>query len=158
MRTFLVGMNNPLSADPAFALFPHPPGCTGHRLYRMLHDHCGCSRSEYIRGFERVNVLESTDWSAAQARARREALRARLAGRRAVVLGAAPLVALGLRPAPVGRWTVLDDGLEYTCLAHPSGRCREYNSPDYRVAAGRLLAEEFRRGQSEESETCTSLT
>lgn len=156
MKTFLVGMNNPLSADPRLALFPLPVGCTGHRVWQMLHDHTGCTRKEYIDSFERVNVLESTVWSAAEARVSAVALRARLAGRRAVILGAAPLVALKLAPAAGGDWTRLEDGLEYACLAHPSGRCREYNSRDYRLMAGRLLAAEFRRMREEESAACTS--
>ena len=34
----IVGLDNPQSSDPRHALFPHPPGCAGHRLFKMMQE------------------------------------------------------------------------------------------------------------------------
>lgn len=36
MSVLLVGLDNPQSSDPRHALFPHPRGCAGHRLWKMM--------------------------------------------------------------------------------------------------------------------------
>jgi hypothetical protein len=57
-RPVLVGMNNPVSSDPAHALFPHPPGCTGYRLWEMLKTRIPhVTRREYLDAFDRRNVV-----------------------------------------------------------------------------------------------------
>lgn len=38
-----------------FALYPRPTGCAGHHLQRL----CGISASQYLRIFERTNVLDA---------------------------------------------------------------------------------------------------
>lgn len=144
-RPTLVGMNNPLSGDPEHALFPHPPGCTGHRIWSMLHDYRGVRRSEYTETFDRVNVLGDREWSASRARAAAAGMLQVLAGRQHVVLlGAAPVAALRVAPCLPGHWAQHRDpemsaAVRYTCLPHPSGRCRWYNDHDNRQLARELL-------------------
>ena len=152
-RPVLLAMNNPVSGDPEHALYPHPPGCAGHRLKEMFWESArdagvlpdaGAARREYLRVFDRRNVLSAREWSARDAREAGARLLPQLAGRTAVVLGVQTLAALGLPRPHWGcwiEWQQLGDPapIRYTALPHPSGRCREYNDPAMRRAAGLLL-------------------
>lgn len=159
-RPVLLAMNNPVSSNPAHALYPYPPGCAGHRVHEMLREEMARrgrphvpSRSEYLAAFDRRNVLSKPVWSQREARASgREVLRS-LSHRTVVVLGAQTLQALGLPRGPWGEWAEWDAGdllaprgdlsasVRYCLLPHPSGRCREYNYPRMRALAGRILAD-----------------
>lgn len=140
MRAVLIGMNNPLSSDPEHALYPHPPGCTGWRIWQMLMDRRpGVTRGQYLRAFERVNLVDGREWRAAEARARARELRGALRGRVVLVLGAAPRRALELPPLLVHPQEL--GGVTWRQLPHPSGRCRWYNEPEARATAAALLAE-----------------
>lgn len=147
MRSVLLGMNNPLSRRPEHALFPYPPGCTGHRIFEMLSTKIpDIYRKDYLDGFERVNMLTGS-WSMRRARERAPELVERFRGRTVVVLGQAPRLALGLPEQlvhPLDR-----DGVSWRQLPHPSGRNRWYNDPKNREIAASLLAELFLRGQRE---------
>lgn len=70
MKPILVGEANPYNGDPAYALWPDPPGASGDRLCRAI---LGLERGEYFRQFHRVNLCPRT-WSLLIARARAEAL------------------------------------------------------------------------------------
>lgn len=156
-RPVLVAMNNPVSSLPKYALYPLPEGCAGNRLWHMLadaaeRDGSSVSKSEYLRAFDRRNVLSQKTWS------RRDAV---LSGRRLadeltppssrsiVVLGIQTLDALGwrthTRPA-WGEWvpSLCERYPRFCLLPHPSGRCREYNDPEMRALAGRRLMELYR--------------
>jgi hypothetical protein len=138
-RPVLLAMNNPIAGDPRYALYPHPRGCAGERLFRMLAAEAYAAAElvtprQYVRAFDRRNVLPG------------------LAGRRVVVLGVQTLAALGWARGEWGVWLwsspgLLDDhlGTDYCCLPHPSGRCREYNDPTMVALAGRILLGEYRR-------------
>lgn len=140
-RPVLIGMNNPLSSDPRHALFPAPEGCTGHRIFMMLQSqNPGLSRADYLRVFDRRNLLQARAWDARAARGAAPALWAGLAGRRAVVLGSATRAALGLPRVPEVRWGE-DGGVWWCLLPHPSGRCLWYNDPAQRAVAALLLDE-----------------
>ena len=78
-------------------------------------------------------------------RAAAEKLVARLEGRTVIVLGAAVRDALRLPPVLVK--PVVDRGVVFRQLPHPSGRCRWYNDPKHRKVAGLLLEEEYERGR-----------
>lgn len=69
----LVGMQNPWSTDPRHALFPAPPGCTGERLWRALEDVGGHTRGDYLRAFERRNLVTGP-WDAEAAQREGERL------------------------------------------------------------------------------------
>jgi hypothetical protein len=135
-------MNNPLSDDPKLALYPLPPGCAGNRLWRLLHDRTGATKAEYVRGFERVNLVIG-EWDRVDARAAADEFIRVHQGRRAVILGASVRTAFRLPPVLVT--TVLHRGVYFRQLPHPSGRCRWYNDPKNRAVAGMLLEEELRR-------------
>lgn len=153
-RTVLLAMNNPISGEPEHALYPHPPGCAGHRLCDMLWEAAreagalpdfGVCKRVYLRRFDRRNLLSAREWSARDARAAAGQLLPQLLGRRVVVLGVGVLDAMRLsRPTDWGRW-VEEGGMSYTLLPHPSGRCREYNDPEMRRLAGRTLLTELTR-------------
>lgn len=172
-RPTLVGMNNPLSDRPEMALWPSPPGCTGWRIWKMLEDHGGVGPQDYVEAFDRVNILNSQEFSARRARAAAADLLRRLGGRtRVVVLGAAPLAALRLPPLQPGHWhqfwrvppapeptahgpkpidpeAMAARLIRYTCLPHPSGRCRWYNDHDNRRLARHLLWDLWTEWQDE---------
>lgn len=172
-RPVLLAMNNPLSRDPAHALFPYPALCTGHRLWRMLADFAAeldppvvVGAHDYLRVFDRRNLLSSRKWLQSDARRAGAELLPQLAGRRVVVLGVSTLAALGLSRLGWGEWGIdyadhkLGQGdlvrlanddpgspcpevplVRYCCLPHPSGRCREYNDPAMRELTSRTLWE-----------------
>lgn len=137
-RLVIVGMNNPHSERPDAALLPHPRGVAGHRLWKMLHDVCGMSRHEYCLRTERVNLVNATSWDhSAGAEAAGPLWRA-LEGRRALVLGATARALLWLPASSLGDWSVCR-GVRWASIAHPSGLCRQYNDPMYRLAVGLML-------------------
>ena len=128
----LVGESNPYGADPRYALYPDPPGCAG---YRLCHKVLGIDARDYLRAFERVNLLQGPRWSVPKARAAASALVQRTdggwsrpGGRPLVLLGRRVAAAFGLGDilpftrVPIGEWT-------FVLLPHPSGRCRAWNDP-----------------------------
>lgn len=125
MRTVLLGMNNPQGRE---ALLPDPPGCTGHRIWRMIHERTGCSQQEYMDAFDRRNVLEgSTVWDISRACAVAQYVWLSLSGRRVVILGQEVRRVMRLPAVRSLRWSV-SDGVEWCVIPHPSGLNRWYNS------------------------------
>src|SRR5262245_15085308 len=87
-RAVLLGMNNPLHKDPKYALFPHPANSTGYRIWQLLKSRLPeVTRWDYMNGFERVNLVNSTRWNEADAWAEAEHFPSRYRGRTIVVLG-----------------------------------------------------------------------
>lgn len=143
-RTVLLGMNNPLSVNPAYALWPDPPNCTGWRLWKLLQmRRPKVTADEYAEGFVRRNLVLALDWDRAAARARADELVEQLSGARVVVLGAPVRDALRLPPVLVE--PLEHRGVVFRQLPHPSGRCRWYNDPKNKAVAALLLDEEYRR-------------
>lgn len=153
MKLLLLGMNNPLSDDPEFDLFPYPEGSAGWRLWKMLPG--SVTRREYLKMFDRMNLLRSREWSQVDARAAAAAIVPKLRGRLVVVLGTQVRAALGLplvRPLERTR-TVLPTtpsgdaqvALDWLAIPHPSGRNRWYNEPGNRERTGAMLLELARR-------------
>lgn len=135
MRPLLVGESNPHSADPRHALYPHPPGCAGHRLMNIL----GLRRWEYMLLFDRANLLGcSPVWFPRAARERAAELLA--SDRKLILLGAKVAAAFGFCDGPFRSY----DG-RVLVLPHPSGRCRVWNDPGAaaraREAVARLVAD-----------------
>lgn len=125
-------MNNPYGADPAMALYPLPARSAGGRLQQMS----GLSRTEYLRVFDRRNVLTG-EWAAARAREASPALRTELQGRTVVLLGA-PVNSVmrgGTEHelAPSFRWTPDGHGGWMARIPHPSGLNHFYNDPLHRT-------------------------
>lgn len=135
-------MNNPVSSDPNHALYPWPPGCTGHRLLELIRTELPeFSREAYLGAFDRRNLIQSKEWRMAEAREAGAALRIQLVEQRAVfvALGVATASALGLDMSH-GQWLPTKMGGQATWLPHPSGRNLWYNIQDNRRLAARLLA------------------
>jgi hypothetical protein len=131
-------MNNPVSLDPKYALYPLPVGCAGYRLYEMLREADPSVRMhDYVHRFERINLV-SGPWDVGRARSRAEELRPSLAGVHVVLLGRPVAWAFEVDP----RCSVcnFDDDAIFHLLPHPSGRNLLYNDPGRRRAAGELLA------------------
>lgn len=125
----ILGMNNPISSDPRHALYPHPPGCTGHRLWRFS----GLDQDVYLTAFERRNVLDGRAWSMPEARKVQPRLREEFQGRTVVILGQ-PVNSIirGGTPhelAPAFSWTPDGHGGWHAKVPHPSGLNHFYNDP-----------------------------
>jgi len=121
MKPMLIGMNNPQGNKP---LVPYPSNCTGYRLWKMLESKTGAFRIDYMKSFERLNLVDGHVWSARAAAASREAVLTRLRGRTAVLLGRAVWQALALPPTAAGVPVCLvnaDDTSRWFYLPHPSG-------------------------------------
>lgn len=139
-------MNNPHSDHPGAALFPHPVGVAGHRLWEMVHAICGVTRAEYCRLIDRRNVLNARQWDLLAAAEALQDMEVVLQGRRVVVLGATVRNLLRLPATTLGRWQ-RSPRFEWCYLPHPSGLCRDYNDPLVRLIAGLIIEEEMERAR-----------
>lgn len=144
-RPLIVGMNDPYSSDPSRALWPDPPGCSGHRLWRLVNEYCGMALDEYVAAFDRRNLCRGRQWTAIEARAEGARLAAEAEGC-VVMLGREVRHAIGMHDAAAPcSWTATyrdGAGVKATWwyLPHPSGRCHWYNYAANRRAAGALLS------------------
>lgn len=139
-RPVLVGMNNPVSSEPEHALYPYPPGCTGHRLLEMLQSRVpNATRGEYLRRFDRRNVvsLKVFDRKMAADGARKLDFEFFASGRTVVLLGADTVAAFAIprlliHPQIIG-------GTTYRQIPHPSGRNLWYNDEQNKLLVSMLL-------------------
>jgi hypothetical protein len=135
LRPIIIGMNNPISDVPEHALWPDPPNCAGWRLQQMS----GLSKHEYLRAFERRNLLIGP-WLYVRAVKAANDMRPELAGRRVVLLGAEVRRAFGFKDNAQHGTTDLFSTTWYF-LPHPSGRNLWYNDPANVKVAETLLKE-----------------
>lgn len=109
----------------------------------MVHDVSGITRNEWVAATRRVNLLDvpvlPRDYRGA-ARRRGRLLQAWAAHRTVVLLGREVARAVG-HESPNFVWAADRD---WVSVPHPSGRCRDYNDPAVRAAAGLLLADVLR--------------
>lgn len=149
-RPVLIGMNNPLSSDPRYALAPYPSRVAGHRLWQMLNEVSGVGRAQYMRAFDRRNVLSSRTWDVHEARRESDGLLETLAGRKVCILGRDTLNALYLRgTVPPLQWH--HDGtydLMWCYIPHPSGLNLWYNDDLHRIAVGLRLEQLYEESTS----------
>jgi hypothetical protein len=123
MKPLLVGESNPYGANPEFALYPAPRGCSGDRLCRLV---LRMDPDAYLDAFERVNLCAGK-WSMKAARARAGELLASRAAGVTVLLGARVCNAFGLAFVP---FSVVPGGDQVVAiLPHPSGLSRAWNEP-----------------------------
>ncbi len=116
MKPLLVGESNPYGADPYYALYPAPDGCSGHRLCCLI---LGMSRKSYLEAFDRVNLCDGP-WSLPEARERAvQILTERIGECKLILCGQKVCTAFGVPFAP---FTVADEIM--LRLPHPSGLCR----------------------------------
>lgn len=129
-RPILVGEVNPYSSAPEYALWHEPRGASGDRLCRQVF---GLDGDAYEREFHRVNLCAGK-WSLRVARQAAEAIESH-DGRVLVLLGRKVWSAFGFDRNDGGTITQpftakFAMGNAFAFLPHPSGRCREWNSPD----------------------------
>lgn len=145
MKPLLLGMNNPLSDEPEFDLFPYPQGSAGWRLWKMLPE--GTTRRDYLDAFDRLNLLRAREWNMAAARTAAGLLGPALAGRRVVLLGTQVRAALGFAATEPFVWhKCVIPPFKWAAMPHPSGRNLWYNQPTNKAAAAAFLLELFKGG------------
>lgn len=136
----LVGEDNPLSAEPEFALYCYPPGCAGYRLRRIL----GLPQHQYL-ALHRTNLCASSGWSLREARRRAQLLVADPSApwRVMVMLGRKVADAFGYdRPFFTHGIAPRTDGeMVLVSLPHPSGRNTCWNNGKLVLRAREILRE-----------------
>jgi hypothetical protein len=138
-------MNNPVSSKPEHALFPYPPGCTGHRIFEMLKSRVpDVTRHDYLDRFERRNLVPYKVYDKKMAREHAAKIEHELfgSGRSVVLFGADVAGAFGhprllLHPQVIG-------GVTWRQVPHPSGRNLWFNLPTNRDLVAMLLEELYR--------------
>lgn len=145
-RPILLGMNSPQSEDPDKALWPWNWACAGGRLLKMIQEEAARRGIEYfppewyVRGFDRINVLDRKEWDPALARAAAPLVHERVAGRTVVVCGRQVQRVMDYQRLPWLQWNPPMDEVRYCLIPHPSGLTHYYNDPVNRAAVGgRLL-------------------
>lgn len=152
MKPILLGMNNPISSDSEHALYPYPPGCTGHRLWEMLRAvRPEVMRWDYLKTFDRRDLVSGKLWTISLAR---DAVRELVLppGSVVVVLGEEVRRVLSLERCLIHPRSSPDwpepGGPVFRQLPHPSGRNPWYRHPTNRLLAGLLLAQLYDEAQS----------
>lgn len=174
MKPILIGMNNPVSTRPGHELYPLPEGCTGNRLWKMLHQRTGATMRQYCDTFERRNLVRGLEYDRVRARARAYETWIELkgTGRTVVLLGASvreafdwvlknqvdgPLFndAPGLPPLLVHPQEA--GGCTWRQIPHPSGRNLFYNEEKNREVVALLMEElyvEYHKNQAQGEKAC----
>lgn len=159
-RPLLIGMNNPVSTLPGHELYPLPEGCTGNRLWKMLHARTGARMTQYRDVFERRNLVRGVQFDRLRARARAHEIVTELhgSGRTIVLLGRAVQEAFHFALSETPQDVVWNEparglppllvhpqeagGCTWRQIPHPSGRNLWYNEPK-NVHVVELLMEEL---------------
>jgi hypothetical protein len=134
-RVLVVGECNPFGDKPEYALAPLPRYSSGNRLRLIM----GLSDEQYLRFLDRANLC-STRWSMAVARARADAICARMGAD----TSPQALIALGAKVGKVFGLEGLFSWHQFSCvsvicLPHPSGLCRVWSEADAVKRARDLL-------------------
>lgn len=146
LKPLLVGMNNPHSDIP---LYPHPPNCAGWRLLRMLQMQTGVTDKEYLRTFDRVNLVDGREWHLGKARSRARDMLPEIKGRQVVMLGVEVVRCFGQWYYGFLPFTWHDNGdYRWSFFPHPSGRNRVYNDRAYVLAGSLFLYELYTQNQT----------
>ena len=112
MKSLLVGETNPYGGADEFALYPSPPGCTGHRLCHLI---LQLDSDEYLERYDRANLCVGK-WRITDAREAAKRLGEKYCGGLKVLFGSKVCSAwnVGFKP-----FTIID--AEVVILPHPSG-------------------------------------
>jgi hypothetical protein len=132
VKPLLVGESNPYGSSPAFALYPSPQGCTGHRLCHLI---MALDEDDYLERFDRANLCVGK-WSVPKAREAALALSLKHDDGVIVLLGAKVCTGFGLPFRPFEAV-----GPNRVVLPHPSGLNRMWGEPDAFERARAVLRE-----------------
>jgi hypothetical protein len=150
-KPVLMGMNNPYTDDPKFALHYTPKRSAGHRLSVMFLEAAkragrDLTEEDYAVGFDRRNLLNKTVWHPTQVPHRRilESFQDRVV----VLCGARVAYVLGLPHLGFHLNPTIADRFVYYTIPHPSGLTREYNDPEMRTRVGDLLYMLYKLGRN----------
>lgn len=135
MKPLLIGQAPGPNTLPSHPLFPAPSTSTGARLQRMM----GLSRSEYLRQFDRMNLLRAYPGAWANgdkfpltaARVAAQAIEPLLRDRVVVLVGRNVAEAFGHGHLDFFVWEEAPAwGYHFATIPHPSGRNHWYNRPE----------------------------
>lgn len=142
MKVWLVGENNPYSRDPRYDLYFDPPESAGGRLCRLI---LGMRERDYLRSFERRNLLAAPRWSIPAARFAAAELAKQVADAdRVVLLGRKVFDAWPpTHRGATAYWTPFEvrNGGSVLLLPHPSGLSRAWNEPGAFARARECVAQ-----------------
>jgi hypothetical protein len=148
LRNLIVGLDNPQSSDPRYALYSRPSGCAGSRLLAMMR----LAQPDFLeRAYLNIPKTNLFPVGPVPSRDRRTMLRAaglvllsQLEGRgtKVVLLGTEVRDAVMRhddRPEVDFAEYEAIYGSHYAWIPHPSGRNRLYNSREVKLAVGTFL-------------------
>lgn len=147
-----VGLDNPQSRDPRYALFPSPKGCTGHRLMEMMGEvdtTLTFTRKTYI-DIPKLNLFPVGPCPTSQKRGWLEMagslLKRQLEGqaKNVVLFGNEVRDAVftaDTQPKAMEWIKFGSDSTMYAWVPHPSGRNRYYNDTRKRRRVARFMQE-----------------
>jgi len=135
VQPLLIGESNPYSRDPSHALLPWPVNASGGRLARLLH----LTDREYLRAFDRMDLLPGPRWSIVEAR-RAAALVVQRRPEGAIILLGTKVAAAFAREAGAAL-TLWGRVGRYVVAPHPSGLNRIWHDPEAPARLRALLAE-----------------
>jgi len=151
-RVWLIGESNPYSDDPRYALYPLPERASGGRLCRIL----GLTSRDYLRTFERRDLLSTARWSVPQARVAAAALLHEVgAGDALVLCGGKVAAAFGFEYAALAAHTTAT-GHAALVIPHPSGLNRQWSATPGLAARVREAVMALVRAQKESAACPTS--
>lgn len=146
MNLLFVGLDNPQSSDPRYALWPSPAGCAGHRLLMMMQRAWpDFKTSGYLR-IARTNLFPigmcPRAFRTSALRIAGEHLVNQTRGKpdlRVVLFGTevADAVIGGMKYKPL-KFVVMEE-TSYVFVPHPSGRNRYYNNEMNSRRVGKFL-------------------
>ncbi len=136
MKPLLIGQAPGPRSRPEYPLFPYPAQSAGARLQTFA----GLTRGQYLRGFDRMNLLnefpgkdphrKGDNFPLAKAAQRAEELRPLLMDRRVILIGRYVAKSFGYDRTPFFEWC--HDSFDFCIVPHPSGLSRAYNEPEPR--------------------------
>lgn len=164
-KPVIIGMNNPYSQRLEHALYPHPPGSSGHRLWSMMADATGgiedpheIGEEEYIDTFERMNLVRG-EWEDGLAGSKAAQLYRKdgYDDRMVVLLGdrvvkAFQRAGLDMSETPLFTWRKVGLLGLWARIPHPSGRARTWFTEEAKVAAPVFLRDLVDKARNADSQ------
>lgn len=147
MKPLLIGQAPGPNTDPNLPLYPLPRSSAGGRLQEFM----GLSRGQYLRTFDRTNVLHEfpgqhkrdDKFPLDKARIAARAMIPLLSGREVVLVGRNVATVFDHPRIPFCAWHEDERGFLVACIPHTSGRNLWYNSEENRELVREFWREYF---------------